>query len=250
MFYNKASKRACKRFHGIIRRPGFYASFIHSVLTDWPDGNRENDMGKYCFLAVFVVSMLFSAQASWAQGKVALKNARVAASIPASLRGKRPVLSASINRKIPIIVQRQTPSVYIPAVPAEVIAARVARAEFLHKQHLARELAKPQFIGQPVSAPSTKLVYRGVELAELKKGDRLVMAGAYDSHKQLVASAHSNLPNGQPILFSESEKSLLAYDVEMVIFVVSHGPARGTEKKNLSFITYYPKTNEISISHN
>ena len=207
-------------------------------------------MGKNSILAVFVISMLFSAQASWAQGKIALKNSRVAASIPASLRGKRPVSMVSVNHKLPIVIHRQTPSVYIPAVPAEVIAARVARAEFLHKQHLARELAKPQFIGQPVSAPSTKLVYRGVELAELKKGDRLVMAGAYDSHKQLVASAHSKLPNGQPILFSESEKSLLAYDIEMVIFVVSHGPARGTEKKNLSFITYYPKTNEISISPN
>lgn len=248
MFYNKASKRACKRFHGIIRRPGFYASFIHSVLTDWPDGNRENDMGKYCFLAVFVVSMLFSAQASWAQGKVALKNSHVAASIPASLRGKRPVLSASINRKIPTVVQRKTPSVYIPAVPAEVIAARVARAEVLHKQHLARELAKPQFINQPVFVPFTKLVFKGVELTELKKDDRIVMGGAYNSHKQLVTAIHSKLPNGQPILLKEAEKAFPGYDIEMVIIVVSHGPARGMGENKLSFITYYPKTNEISIS--
>lgn len=202
------------------------------------------------FSAVLFIAMLFSAQVSWAQGKIALKNSRVAASIPASLRGKRPVPMVVINHKLPIIIQRQTPSVYIPTVPPEVISARIARAEYLHKRQVARELAKPQFIGQPVSVPSTKLVYKGVELAELKKGARLVMAGAYDIHKQLVASAHSKLPNGKPILLSESEKALPGYDIEMVIFVVSHGPARGTEKKNLSFITYYPKTNEISISSN
>ncbi len=206
-----------------------------------------DDMIRRCLFAVLLVAILFSAPAGWAQGKFALKPKRTTASRPPAIRHYHPVSIRSFNQYVKHAVKPYHPSaVYIPKISEETLHTRIALLERVHQKRLKQAQEVPQFMGQPVSTPSAKLIYKGVELDELKQNERIIMGAAYDINKKMVSPMHSVLPNGEPVLLSQAEKSLMGYDIEVVMFVVKEAPVEGIPS-HTRLIIYYPATQELTV---
>lgn len=194
---------------------------------------------------LFVLSfsvLLFAAVPALAQRRIP---AKVRPSIPPQKIVNKNIFiyRPSITRPFPKPISYTQ---YVSLSP-EVLQAQVQRKIQL-KQVLEKTLEKhPCAIGQIVTVPHAKLMYNGVELDVLQKGERILMGGAYKSNLQ-VALLQDLMPDGTPVLLREAENSFPKSDIDKVIFII-RTPANEKTKAKTRIITYDLATGQIKRSH-